>query len=141
MITNSDVGVESVQLELEESDICGGIIESEIIGEGVFINSEMTEQEQERPPKRGREKDSEEVWKVSRKSKRFGRMSQEGDLVRIAEDLIEVSLTCTEKLPKQFGLAKLLKSENIKNIIKVKYVNSYKVIIQFSCEVRAETMV
>ncbi|CAK1553445.1 unnamed protein product [Leptosia nina] len=141
MITNSDVGVESVQLELEESDICGGIIESEIICEGDFINSEMTEQEQERPPKRGREKDSEEVWNVvSRKSKRFGRMSQEGDLVRIAEDLIEVSLTCTEKLPKQFGLAKLLKSENIKNIIRVKYVNSYKVIIQFSCEVSAETI-
>lgn len=44
-------------------------------------------------------------------------------------------------LPKQFGLAKLLKSENIININKVQYKNAYKVIIEFEDRNNAEKLV
>ena len=44
-------------------------------------------------------------------------------------------------LPKQFGLAKLLKSENIKNINKIQYKNAYKVILEFEDRENAEKLV
>lgn len=98
--------------------------------------------EQERAIKRGREVDPEEIWStVSRKSKKFGRAGGENEETRIPEDTVEVCVTGMERLPKQFGLAKSLKQENIQNIIRIKYVNAYKVLIQFSDEDSAETLV
>ncbi|KOB52225.1 reverse transcriptase [Operophtera brumata] len=74
----------------------------------------------ERPLKRSRELDQDEIWSTMvRKAKLYGRAHTENNVsVRIPEYKIEVSVTCTEKLPKQFGLAKLLKAENIKNGLK-----------------------
>ncbi|CAH2097922.1 unnamed protein product [Euphydryas editha] len=93
-----------------------------------------------RPAKRNREINHEEVWStVVRKSKRYGRSGND-DTTGIPEDKIEVSITCKEPLPKQFGLAKMLRVENIKNVIKVKYINSFKALIHFSDEASAECL-
>lgn len=43
----------------------------------------------------------------------------------------EVCLTSLQVLPKQMALAKLLRSDNIQNIIKIKYKSPYKVFVQF----------
>ncbi|KAJ8706201.1 hypothetical protein PYW08_010827 [Mythimna loreyi] len=43
----------------------------------------------------------------------------------------EVCITSIESIPKQMALARLLKCENIKNIIRIKYKSFNKVLIQF----------
>ncbi|KAF9419092.1 hypothetical protein HW555_004263 [Spodoptera exigua] len=43
----------------------------------------------------------------------------------------EVCVTSIDVLPKQIAMAKLLRSENITGIIKIKYKSSFKVLIQF----------
>lgn len=53
----------------------------------------------------------------------------------------EISITCKDKLPKQFALAKLLKSHDILGIIRVRYVNPYKVLVQFDNETSAERLI
>lgn len=150
---NSDANMELIHNNIDVEEIeetqCNEINEGEI-----YTSSEITSRtcnleeerssimEQERATKRGREVDSEEIWStVSRKSKKFGRAGGEDEGTRIPEDTVEVCVTGTERLPKQFGLAKSLKQENIQHIIRIKYVNAYKVLIQFSDENSAETLV
>ncbi|KAH9640066.1 hypothetical protein HF086_015997, partial [Spodoptera exigua] len=53
-----------------------------------------------------------------------------------------VSITGKETiLPKQFGLAKLLRAEKIVNISKIKYKNAYKVILEFEDRENAEKLI
>lgn len=52
---------------------------------------------------------------------------------RLLED-IQVSVTCGEKLPKQFALAKLMKTYNITGIMMIKFINPYKIHINFRSE-------
>lgn len=92
--------------------------------------------------KRNRQIDQEEMWMtVTRRGKRFARTSNIHDNIRIPEDKIEISLTSTNKLPKQFGLAKLLKTENIQDITSIKYINAYKVLIQCNNEISADKII
>lgn len=56
------------------------------------------------------------------------------------EVFYEVCITSKETLPKQIGLAKLLKSLNVPNILKVKYKNPYKVIIALATKKDAENL-
>ncbi|KAJ8704105.1 hypothetical protein PYW07_013399 [Mythimna separata] len=48
------------------------------------------------------------------------------------DELCEVMISCKEKLPKQIGLAKILKETGIQGIIKVTYKSPYKVVLRFS---------
>lgn len=92
--------------------------------------------------KRNRQIDQEERWMtVTRRGKVLARASNIHDDIRIPEDKIEISLTSINILPKQFGLAKLLKTENIQDITSIKYINAYKVLIQFSNENSADKMI
>ncbi|CAH1647536.1 unnamed protein product [Spodoptera littoralis] len=54
---------------------------------------------------------------------------------------IIVSVTSKEILPKQFGLAKKLRAENIDNILKITYKNPYKVLIEFEDKTNAQKLV
>lgn len=47
------------------------------------------------------------------------------------EELFEVCISSKKLLPKQIALAKQLREENIKDILRIKYKNPYKVLIQF----------
>lgn len=79
--------------------------------------------------KRPREVDEEENWNlVGRNGKRC---SQKVDLY----------INSSEKLPKQFAFAKLLKSNNIERICRVKYINPYKIFIQFENADEAEKLI
>ncbi|XP_063389221.1 uncharacterized protein LOC134675005 [Cydia fagiglandana] len=121
--------------------------ESEVM---VFGGGENMESEHylglDRPAKRGREINGEEQWiRVGRKAKRFNRRGVNNDATTgTAEEITfmtEVCITCTEKLPKQFGLAKLLKAEGIQGITRIKYVNEYKVLIHCSSDNSAESLI
>ncbi|XP_046972405.1 uncharacterized protein LOC124539123 [Vanessa cardui] len=82
--------------------------------------------------KRMRDVDEAEIWHVVSKSgKRYARSSQND---RIPEEKVEISVTSKEPLPKQFAFARLLKNNNIPNILRVRYINAYKLIIQFENE-------
>lgn len=52
----------------------------------------------------------------------------------------EVCITSQENLPKPIAMAKLLSSENIKNILRIKYKSSYKALIQFQRREDAERL-
>lgn len=54
---------------------------------------------------------------------------------------LEIYVICKEVFPKQFALAKLLHSENICNITNVKYLNPYKISIEFNCESSAQQFI
>lgn len=52
-----------------------------------------------------------------------------------------VSITSREVLPKQFGMAKLLRSENIQNIMKISYRSPYRVFVYFESRKEGERLV
>ncbi|CAG9136303.1 unnamed protein product [Plutella xylostella] len=94
-----------------------------------------------RPGKRGRDPDENELWTVvGRKGKRFARSQIEDDCTRVSEEIVEICMTHKDPLPKQIGLARLFKSENIQDIIRVKYINAFKVLIQFNKDLSAEKL-
>lgn len=82
-----------------------------------------------RPGKRTRELDDEEIWiEVGRNGKRINQK-------------IDMYVNSSEILPKQFAFAKLLKANNIEDICRVKYINPYKVFIQFECVDSADKLI
>lgn len=94
------------------------------------INSDYLQTSRKR---RTNETDEDESWKVVYKTVK--RRRSLGNLhTQVTEEKVEVSITCKEALPKQFKMAKLLKANNINNIYRIKYVNPFKVMIQFEDE-------
>ncbi|CAH2098955.1 unnamed protein product [Euphydryas editha] len=53
---------------------------------------------------------------------------------------IEVYISSKEKLPKQFTLAKIFKDQNITDIIRVKYLNPFKVRVDLISEISAQNL-
>ncbi|CAG9136962.1 unnamed protein product [Plutella xylostella] len=92
--------------------------------------------------KRNRDMDLNEIWTVvERGKKRLAVSGDEEGRVRIPTERIEICMTSKEKLPKQIGMARLFKTEGITDVIKIKYVNFYKALIQFSKETSAEKLI
>lgn len=147
--------MDSSELEYDQSietaNVNNGIEDcGEIISNSNSENMELTEDviqnsgecDVVRSSKRNRQIDQDEMWtNITRRGKRFARTSHVHDEIRIPEDKIEISITSIEKLPKQFGLAKLLKTENILDITSIKYINAFKVLIQFSIEESANKLI
>ncbi|KAF9422545.1 hypothetical protein HW555_001749 [Spodoptera exigua] len=95
--------------------------------------------------KRGREKGDEScseedfITVIRRRPKRLLRSESgiEGESMKevreeIINDTYKMSLTSLEVLPKQMALARLLKNENIQNILKINYKSPYKVFIHIA---------
>lgn len=86
---------------------------------------------------------SEDFILVQRKAKRIARSNSYNDrraYTYFEENKYEVCLTSLEVLPKQIGLVKLLKSENLLNITRIKYRSPYKVFIKFETREEADKM-
>ncbi|KAF9424281.1 hypothetical protein HW555_000674 [Spodoptera exigua] len=83
----------------------------------------ITNEEMIRPKKRDREEE-EEGWVQSKGKK-------------TKENCIEIYISSKEKLPRQFALARLFKEKDITDIIKVKYLNNYRVRIDCKNELSA----
>ncbi|XP_045542711.1 uncharacterized protein LOC123723607 [Papilio machaon] len=58
-----------------------------------------------------------------------------------AEEYYEVCISSLQCLPKQIAMAKLLKSNNIQNILQIRYKNPYKVLIKFTNKKDAESLI
>lgn len=118
------------------NDLLNDFIESEKIIQSKNMDLEIMD-DGLRAEKRSRILDQDEIWTtVSRGTKRLARSNNnegEPSVRTIPEEVIEVSITSIEKLPKQIGMARILKLENIENVVRVKYINPYKVLLRFSC--------
>lgn len=122
------VNSECVQ-PLSENMECGEV------GEPTRYSEKRPRQESEESKEK---EDNEGFTVVSRKAKKllrsFSRRNEsrsESEINSDSPNNFEVSVTSKKILPKQFGMAKLLKSENISNIIKIKYKGPYKAFIVF----------
>ncbi|XP_072934995.1 uncharacterized protein [Epargyreus clarus] len=102
----------------------------------------------ERPGKRVRSECEENIEEeggytiVRRKPKRLLRstsVNNDSEMIK-NNNKAEISITSTHTLPKQVGLAKLLREEKIQNIVKIKYKSPYKVLIQFEKKCDAEKL-
>lgn len=88
--------------------------------------------------RRTMEGDEEEEWfTVGRDSKR----KQRGQNTTQGEKKYQVCVTDKNKLPKQFALAKIMRTNNIEGITRVKYVNPFKILLDFSKDVQADTFI
>lgn len=86
-----------------------------------------------RHTKRTREEDDDvEEWTKIRNRKER-RMELRG--------IIDVCITFTEILPKQFALAKIFKDQGLTDISRVKYINPYKIIVEINGENNAEKLI
>lgn len=107
------------------------------------------------PEKRGRQEDEEEIFedddgfqtikRVSKKPARRNSKSYEEIELRFSSNNLKpkehiVCITAKNALPRQFGMAKLLRSHNIGNIIKLVYKNPYRALIYFDKKENAEKM-
>lgn len=74
-----------------------------------------------------------EFLEVKRKRKRKAIHQQSKDKTNLGNDdnKFEVCISSKQILPKQIGLAKLLRSENVEGVIRIKYKGPYKVLICF----------
>lgn len=87
---------------------------------------------------------------LRRKSKRLIRSNSGDPKISVSHDLeilenaeeenYEISVTSLKILPKQMAMAKLLRSENIHNISRIKYKSPFKIFIQFRNKDDAEKL-
>lgn len=117
-------------LKQKDSDMETDIIYQEKI--------KLVSQEQQSEITHGEEAENiNQEWlsKPGRKSKRDSVEEEVGGMQKKYktndEGKLEVYVSSKEKLPKQFGLAKLFKELDIVDIIKVKYLSPYKIRVEF----------
>lgn len=90
--------------------------------------------------KRRRESDSNEIWHQQKRNSKKYQKNPENSL-RIMPESLQISVTSKEKLPKQFALAKILRNLEITDVLKVKYVNPFKILITFNNETSADKFI
>ncbi|CAD0196814.1 unnamed protein product [Chrysodeixis includens] len=91
--------------------------------------------------KRDREDDSSGSWTtVNRRGNKVARtqVSVEEITCSNKEGNVEICIYNNERFPKQFALARLFKTNEIVGILRVKYLNPYKLMITFDNESNAE---
>lgn len=81
--------------------------------------------------KRGREEDSTEMWQNVIRNHKKKNTRNNMHTVRLRTELTQICVTSKQMLPKQFALAKLLKTHEIQDISRVKYINPFKLLITF----------
>ncbi|XP_059061194.1 uncharacterized protein LOC131854087 [Achroia grisella] len=95
-----------------------------------------------KPTKRNREEEDDNEWTVvsGKKEKRPRQNSiQDMDDSNIIDNST-VYITSKEKLPKQFALARIFKANDINNVCRVKYLNPFKIRVQFNNELNVEKL-
>lgn len=96
-----------------------------------YTEAQLNYLEVSTPNKRGREEDDMD-WTV---------VGSNGKKVKEDNIKIEVYISSSEKLPKQFGLAKIFKEQGIIDTLKIKYINPYRIRIEFNNELSAEKFI
>lgn len=103
------------------------------------MNIERSTGKRPRPPSNETDGDDNDGFiTVQRKPKRIFRTASKGS---IEEKIYEVCLSSKSCLPKQVGLAKLLKSLGIQNIMKINSKGPYRAFITFGSKEDAEKLI
>lgn len=76
-------------------------------------------------------------WKTIRRTK-VGRKATEASG---HESNIQVSVTSKSPLPKQFGLARLFNENKVTEVLKVKYINQFKMLVTFKDDSHADQFI
>lgn len=134
--TRSDSEYEQ-QIEYIASNLNDGVV--------MIESSQVVEK---RPRQESEELEQEEAFSiVNRRSKQLRRSlsALENDLhitknIDSVQDKYEVCVSSKELLPRQIALAKLLRSQNIQHIHKIKFKSPYKVLISFNSKDEAEKL-
>ena len=121
---------------------------SESIIEGINMELENTSDENREievevkrvPEKRVYEEDG---FTTVVKSKKFLRSSSKisNTNIQTTKEVYQISIVSKEILPKQIKMAKFLRGENFQNILRIKYKNPYKVIIDLENKEIADKIV
>ncbi|CAH2086393.1 unnamed protein product [Euphydryas editha] len=103
----------------------------EICEEEIIVPSPIIGNSEKRLSKRSREDDGEEAW-VEIRNRKERRNELRG--------IIDICITSTDILPKQFALAKIFMDQGITDINRVKYINPYKIIVEVNGMCSAEKL-
>ncbi|XP_053624904.1 uncharacterized protein LOC128683366 [Plodia interpunctella] len=122
--------------------------ESDVVEEIEWDDSNFrnTEKRKTREDESNSEKGFQTVTRRKRAAKRLLRSNSHKGQVEPSRgesqyiERYEVCITSLEILPKQMAMAKLLRGENISNILRIKYKSPYKVLIQVEDEETAEKL-
>lgn len=111
------------ELYVVEKSVENGVASGEVnICEVEVIERDDVNRKRNRTP-------SDEGWNMVTKGHKIVRRSSS-----YVEEDTQVIVTCSNALPKQFALAKLLKSNDIVGVSRVKYIHQFKIIINFEKE-------
>lgn len=105
----------------DEMSHTSSLSETEMITESNIEKLPEIIDDSQETKKRDRDSDGEGEWKVVQAKK-----------CKAEEEKIEIYASSSEKMPKQFALAKLLQKIGIGSIEKVKYINAYKIRLEMS---------
>lgn len=93
------------------------------------------------PSKRRRDSDEEELWTlITRDGKRYRARRSFTEEIS-CDQKIEVYLTAGAELPKQFAFARLMKENDILDILQIKHINPFKMFIQFGNEISLQKLI
>jgi hypothetical protein len=88
--------------------------------------------------KRNREEEQNGFWIDVKKRPKRRIIPNKNATTDQVEQFTEICVTCKSTLPKRFALSKLLRDHDVTNVVKVKYINPYKVHLHFDSEPSAE---
>ncbi|KAI5637418.1 hypothetical protein NE865_09849 [Phthorimaea operculella] len=92
--------------------------------------------------KRSRYLDTMEIWTEKTRNSKKSIVDHGSPIISVPDQhQIQVCVTHVNKLPKQFALAKELKTHDITNVVRVKYVNPYKILLTFTNGVDADNFI
>lgn len=127
-----DENANEIDLPMSRSNSLG---EVDMLETEQYQNNDLRELEENgqldtsRPPKRGYDEND---WEIVGDKK--------GKKVKACTETIEVFISSSEKLPKQFALAKFFKESNITDILKIKYLNPFKIRVEMPNEINIDKL-
>ncbi|CAG9571983.1 unnamed protein product [Danaus chrysippus] len=135
---NDNTNILSCASDIEEdsvmnSDICEQLVEKEV--HATSMGECRSVEKRQRQDSDDRENGDEEFMMVEKRSKRIHRSTSGND------ETYEVCISSKQALPKQIGMAKLMRSQCIKNILRIKFKGPYKALITFSTKCDAEQLI
>lgn len=116
---------------------------------GTELHDQSTDRKRKKSEKNDESSEDSFITVSRRKSKRSNKRDSTSDDVTLIPSSEQENVTITKNeviisfvqlLPKQMAMAKLLREENIKNILSIRYKSPYKVIIQVEKKEDAENL-
>lgn len=136
---DKDLNRSSDEREIINSEIILSDVEQQSLTRRTQLEDDDMENTDLSANKRSREQDSSEIWHlVSRSAKK---QYKNKETTHSQADCTQICVTCKSKFPKQFTLAKLLRNNDISGVSRIKYVNPFKILIDFEKDLSADQFI